>query len=58
MDPLPEERRRRACPRFPLIDDGLPGGADHPREFSLTDVEESAQRCELHVIVPGNRGPG
>ena len=27
-DPLPEQRRRRAFPRFPLVDHGLPGGAD------------------------------
>ena len=44
MDPLPEERRWRAFPRFPLIDDGLTGGADQARESSLADVEVSAQR--------------
>ena len=58
LDPLPEQRRRRAFPCFPLIDDGLPGGADQTRESSLADGEVSAQRCELHVIVLGNRGPG
>ena len=54
MDSLPEERRWRAFPRFPLIDDGLTGGADHARESRLTDVETSAQRFELNVIVLGN----
>ena len=58
MDSLPEERRWRAFPRFPLIDDGLTGGADQARESSLADVEVSAQRFELHVIVLGNGGPG
>ena len=58
MDPLPEERRWRAFPRFPLIDDGLTGGADQARESSLADVEVSAQRFELNVIVLGNGGPG
>ena len=58
MDPLPEERRWRAFPRFPLIDDGLTGGADQARESSLADVEVSAQRFELHVIVLRNGGPG
>ena len=58
MDPLPEKRRWRAFPRFPLIDDGLPGGADQARESSLADVEVSAQRFELNVIVLGNGGPG
>ena len=58
MDPLPEKRRWRAFPRFPLIDDGLTGGADQAREFSLADVEVSAQRFELNVIVLGNGGPG
>ena len=50
MDPLPEERRWRAFPRFPLIDDGLTGGADQARESSLADVEVSAQRFELNVM--------
>ena len=58
MDPLPEKRRWRAFPRFPLIDDGLTGGADQARESSLADVEVSAQRFELNVIVLGNGGPG
>ena len=58
LDPLPEQRRRRTFPRLPLVDDGLPGGADHARESRLADVEASAQRCELHVIVLGNGGPG
>ena len=58
MDSLPEERRWRAFPRFPLIDDGLTGGSDHARESRLTDVETSAQRFELNVIVLGNGGPG
>ena len=58
MDSLPEERRWRAFPRFPLIDDGLTGGADQARESSLADVEVSAQRFELNVIVLGNGGPG
>ena len=57
-DSLPEQRRRRAFPRFPLIDDGLPGGADQARQSRLAEIEVSAQRCELHVIVPGNGGPG
>ena len=43
MDPLPEKRRWRAFPRFPLIDDDLTGGADQARESSLADVEVSAQ---------------
>ena len=47
MDPLPEKRGWRAFPRFPLIDDGLTGGADQARESSLADVEVSAQRFEL-----------
>ena len=55
MDPLPEKRRWRAFPRFPLIDDGLTGGADQARESSLADVEVSAQRFELNVIVLGVR---
>ena len=58
MDSLPEKRRWRAFPRLPLIDDGLTGGADQARESSLADVEVSAQRFELHVIVLGNGGPG
>ena len=58
MDPLPEKRRWRAFPRFLLIDDGLTGGADQARESSLADVEVSAQRFELNVIVLGNGGPG
>ena len=58
IDPLPEKRRWRAFPRFPLIDDGLTGGADQARESSLADVEVSAQRFELNVIVLGNGGPG
>ena len=37
-------------PRFPLIDDGLTGGADQARESSLADVEVSAQRFELNVM--------
>ena len=57
-DSLPEQRRRRAFPRFPLIDDGLAGGADQARQSRLADVEASAQRCELHVIVLGHGGPG
>ena len=44
MDSLPEKRRWRAFPRFPLIDDGLTGGSDQARESSLADVEVSAQR--------------
>ena len=47
MDPLPEKRRWRAFPRFPLIDDGLTGGAHQARESSLADVE---------VIFPGESG--
>ena len=58
MDSLPEERRWGAFPRFPLIDDGLTGGAHQARESSLADVEVSAQRFELNVIVLGNGGPG
>ena len=58
MDSLPEERRWRAFPRFPLIDDGLTGGSDHARESSLADVEVSAQPFDLNVIVLGNGGPG
>ena len=58
MDPLLEKRRWRAFPRFPLIDDGLTGGADQARESSLADVKVSAQRFELNVIVLGNGGPG
>ena len=50
MDSLPEERRWRAFPRFPLIDDGLTGGAYQARESSLADVEVSAQRFELNLI--------
>ena len=58
MDSLPEERRWRAFPRFPLIDDGLTGGADQARESRLTDVEASAQRPDLNIIVLGNGSPG
>ena len=58
MDSLPEERRWRAFPRFPLINDGLTCGSDHARESRLTDVEASAQRPDLNIIALGNGSPG
>ena len=42
MDPLPEKRRWRAFPRFPLIDDGLTGGADQARESGYIRVSQRA----------------
>ena len=48
-----------ACVSAPPIDrQRLPGGADPTGESGLADGEVPAQRCEVHVIVLGNGGPG
>ena len=50
-DSLPEERRRRAFPRFPLIDDGLPGGADQARQSKLAEIEVSAECASIYSTI-------
>ena len=47
-DSLPEERRQRAFPRFPLIDDGVPGGADQARQSKLAEIEVSAECASIY----------
>ena len=57
-DSLPEQGRRRAFPRLPLIDDGLPRRAHQRGQLRLAQPACATQRANLHCVVVGHTGPG
>ena len=57
-DSLPEHGRRRAFPRLPLIDDGLPRRAHQRSQLRLAQAARATQRANLHIVVAWHAGPG
>ena len=57
-DSLPEHGRRRAFPRLPLIDDGLPRGAHQRGQLRLAQAARATKRANLLSVVAWNAGPG
>ena len=55
---LPEQGRRRAFPRLPLIDDGLPCRAHQCGQLRLAQAARATQRANLLSVVLGHIGPG
>ena len=56
-DSLPEHGRRRAFPRLPLIDDGLPRCAHQRGQLPLAQSARATKRANLRVVVAWNAGP-
>ena len=56
-DSLPEHGRRRAFPRLPLIDDGLPRCAHQCGQLPLAQSARATKRANLRVVVAWNAGP-
>ena len=57
-DSLPEHGRRRAFPRLPLIDDGLPRRAHQRGQLRLAQAARATKRANLLSVVVGHAGPG
>ena len=57
-DSLPEHGRRRAFPRLPLIDDGLPRRAHQRGQLRLAQAARATKRANLLSVVAWNAGPG
>ena len=57
-DSLPEQRRRRAFPRFPLVDDGFPRRAHQRGQLRLAQSSRATNRANLRVVIVWNAGPG
>ena len=57
-DSLPEHGRRRAFPRLPLIDDGLPRCAHQRGQLRLAQAARATKRANLLSVVAWNAGPG
>ena len=56
-DSLPEHGRRRAFPRFPLVDDGLVRRAHQCGQLRLAQPARATQRTNLQVVVVRHIGP-
>ena len=54
---LPEQRRRRAFPRLPLVDDGFVRRAHQGGQLRLAQFARATKRTNLHVVVLGHAGP-
>ena len=57
-DSLPEQRRRRAFPRLPLVDDGFPRRAHQRGQLRLAQSARATHRTNLRGVVAWNAGPG
>ena len=57
-DALPEHGRRRAFPRLPLIDNGLPRRAHQRGQLRLAQAARATKRANLLSVVAWNTGPG
>ena len=57
-DSLPEHGRRRACPRLPLVDDGLVRRAHECDQLRLAQPARATQCANLRIVVAWNAGPG
>ena len=56
-DSLPEQGRRRAFPRLPLVDDGLPCRAHQRGQLRLAHAARATKRANLHIVVAWNARP-
>ena len=56
-DSLPEHGRRRAFPRLPLIDDGLPRRAHQRGQLRLAQAARATKRANLHIVVAWHTRP-
>ena len=56
-DSLPEQGRRRAFSRLPLIDDGFVRRAHQPGQLRLVQPVRATQRANPHIVVVWNVGP-
>ena len=57
-DSLPEQGRRRAFPRLPLIDDGFSRRAHQRDQLRLAQRARATNRPNLRVVIVWNAGPG
>ena len=56
-DSLPEQGRRRAFSRLPLIDDGFVRRAHQRGQLRLVQPVRATQRANPHIVVVWNVGP-
>ena len=57
-DSLPEQRRRRAFPRLPLVDHGFPRRTHQGGQLRLAQSARATNCQNLRVVVAWNAGPG